>query len=210
MKPHQPNQKRQASGIKRTLVVVGLAFAASIALTVSAVPLYYWLCEIAGIPTPQIAIGQQGEQAPHVAMVSESRIITVRFTANTGAGVPITFHPLSYTIRVPVGQPVLTAYEAQNVSPRPIDGVAVHMLYAMGGPNGVNVADHISLQQCFCFAQQHYPAQAGVRLPLSFTLLPSLPKGIHTITFSYTLFEALENDPRIRQKPILVSQTTVK
>jgi cytochrome c oxidase assembly protein subunit 11 len=192
---------------KRTLALIALAFTLSVTLTVSAVPLYNWLCEVAGIARPQIAIGQQGEVVTTFAPVSETRVITVRFTANTGAGVPIAFHPMSYTMRVPVGQPVLTAYSATNQSPRALDGVAVHMLYAMGGPGGVNVADHISLQQCFCFAQQHYPGNAEVRLPLSFTLLPSLPKGIHTITFSYTLFEALENDQRIKQKPAVVSAT---
>ncbi len=37
-------------------------------------------------------------------------------------------------------------------------------------------------------------------LPLNFIITPDLPAGVHTITFAYTLFKALPNDPRIRKK----------
>jgi cytochrome c oxidase assembly protein subunit 11 len=187
----------------RTLIWIGAAFAMSVALTVFAVPLYNLMCEKLGITRPTIPLGQTGTTITQRALTpaEASRRITIRFTANTAQGVPIEFHPLSYTIQVPLGQPVLTAYQAKNLSPKPMDGVAVHMLYAMGGESGVQVADYVALEQCFCFAQQHYPANADVNLPLSFTLSPDLPKGIHTITFAYTLFEALPNDPRIREHP---------
>lgn len=187
----------------RTLIWIGTAFAISVALTVFAVPLYSLLCDAMGITRPTIPLGQSGTAVQQRALTpaEANRRITVRFTANTAQGVPIEFHPLSYTMQVPLGKPVLTAYQAKNLSPKPMDGVAVHMLYAMGGESGVQVADYVALEQCFCFAQQHYPANAEVNLPLSFTLSPDLPKGIHTITFAYTLFEALPDDPRIKNHP---------
>ena len=189
--------------IHRTLIWIGAAFAISVALTVFAVPLYSLLCDAMGIARPTIPLGQTGTTVQQRALTpaEANRRVTIRFTANTAQGVPIEFHPLSYTIQVPLGQPVLTAYQAKNLSPKPMDGVAVHMLYAMGGESGIQVADYVALEQCFCFAQQHYPANGEVNLPLSFTLSPDLPQGIHTITFAYTLFEALPNDPRIKNHP---------
>lgn len=189
--------------IHRTLIWIGAAFAMSVALTVFAVPLYNLMCDVMGINRATIPLGQTGTTVQQRALTpaEANRRITIRFTANTAQGVPIEFHPLSYTIQAPLGQPVLTAYQAKNLSPKPIDGVAVHMMYAMGGESGVQVADYVALEQCFCFAQQHYPANGEVNLPLSFTLSPDLPQGIHTITFAYTLFEALPNDPRIKNQP---------
>lgn len=183
----------------RTLILIGLAFSASVAVTVFAVPLYNLMCDALGITRPTIPIGQTGTTIGEVKLTPQqaARRVTIRFTANTQAGLPIDFAPLTYSVQVGLGQPFLTAYAAKNNAPKALDGVAVHMLYAMGGPSGVNVADYIALEQCFCFAQQHYPALTDIRLPLSFTLAPNLPEGIHTITFAYTLFEALENDPRV-------------
>jgi cytochrome c oxidase assembly protein Cox11 len=197
-------------GQTRTLIWIGLAFGISVGITVMAVPLYNLMCDALGLTRPAIPVGPSKSVDTSRALTAPeaARRITVRFTANTAAGVPIEFFPLSYTIQVPLGQPVLTAYQANNLSAKALDGVAVHMLYAMGGEDGVKVADYVALQQCFCFAQQHYPGNKQVNLPLSFTLSPDLPVGVHTITFAYTLFEALPDDPRIKTKPSIVGAAT--
>lgn len=185
----------------KTLLLIAAAFSASVALTVFAVPLYSLMCDALNINRPTLSVGASGEvaQGGPLSATQAARRITVRFTANTAEGVPVKFNPLAYSLQVPLGQPVLTAYAAHNLSPKPMDGVAVHMLNAMGGPDGIDINDYVSLQQCFCFESQHYPATQEINLPLSFTLSPNLPEGIHTITFSYTLFEALPNDPRIKK-----------
>lgn len=95
---------------------------------------------------------------------------------------------------------MLTAYQATNKGPA-FNGVAVHMLYAMGGEGGFEPSSYIDLQQCFCFESEHYPAGQHITLPLSFTVSPNLPEGVHTITFAYTLFKSTENDPRVRKQP---------
>jgi cytochrome c oxidase assembly protein subunit 11 len=188
----------------RTLGLIALAFSASVALTVFAVPLYNLMCDALGITRPTLALGQAGGAATATRPLTPTeaaRRVTIRFTANTQANLPVAFQPVVYSVQVPLGQPFLTAYAARNQSSQALDGVAVHMMYPMGGPAGTNVADYVALDQCFCFAQQHYPAGEDIRLPLSFTLSPDLPAGIHTITFAYTLFEALPDDPRIRLHP---------
>lgn len=181
------------------LCVVGLVW--GIALTIAAVPLYRIFCQHFGIPVPGIVSGPGYESAPRpdAATVKADRTITIRYTANTAAGVPVTFNPLVYSQKVKLGEPVLTAYEARNTSGRAMDGVAVHMLFARGGAGGIDVASYVNLQQCFCFEQEHYPPHKDLRLPLSFTISPDLPEGVHTITFSYTLFEVRENDPRLKK-----------
>jgi len=172
-------------------IILGMA-----AFTAAMVPLYKLFCQQLGIPLPSIAVQSSG---PLPAEISQ-RTVTVRFTANTNAGVPIRFTPVAYNLKVRLGEPVFTAYEATNLSARAVDGVAIHMLYAMGGPPDVDTPSYVHLQQCFCFEQQHYPGNQSVRLPLYFTISPDLPEGVHTVTFSYTLFEALPNDPRIKKK----------
>ena len=195
-----PNNKKSNL---RTLLLCLLGLVWGIGITIAAVPLYRVFCQHFGIPVPQIIAGPTAP-APvtaHQAATASNRTVTVRFTANTAAGLPIAFHPTDYTLKVKLGEPVLTAFAAKNNGGKPLDGVAVHQLYAMGGTGGTNIAEYVDLQQCFCFAQEHYPVKQDINLPLSFTLSPALPEGIHTVTFAYTLFEAQPNDPRIKANP---------
>lgn len=152
------------------------------------VPLYRMFCDALGIPVPSIMVGQAGE-AKNITHVSD-RTITVRFMANQAVGVPVKLHPITRKVKVRLGEDVLTAYRAQNMAPQPMDGVAVHTIFAMGGLPGTDINDYVELQQCFCFEQQYYPGNEEVTLPLSFAITPDLPAGIHTVTFAYTLFEA--------------------
>ncbi len=184
----------------RTLLFCLLGLTWGIAITVGAIPLYRIFCQHFGIPVPKIiASSSAPSENFEVTDPTSNRTVTVRFTANTQAGLPVSFHPTTYTYKVKLGEPVLTAFAAKNNGGRAIDGVAVHMLYAMGGSGSQDVSSYVDLQQCFCFAQEHYPVGQDVNLPLAFTLSPKLPKDIHTITFAYTLFEALPDDPRIKE-----------
>jgi cytochrome c oxidase assembly protein Cox11 len=62
----------------------------------------------------------------------------------------------------------------------------------MGSNLETIVDEYVDLQQCFCFEEQIYPPNEEINLPLSFTITPDLPEGIHTITFGYTLYPAVE------------------
>ena len=184
----------------KMLIICLLGLIWGIGLTIAAVPLYRIFCQHFGIAVPSIVTGP-GYETPtnHKSLITNhSRIITVRYTANVAGGLPVNFHPVIYSQKVKLGEPVLTAYAARNNGSRAYDGVAVHMLFAMGGPGGVDVASYVNLQQCFCFAQEHYPVGEDLQLPLSYTISPDLPAGIHTISFAYTLFEALPGDPRVK------------
>jgi len=181
-----------------SLVMLGIAFAA--------VPLYRLFCQTLGIPVPRVLVGTAAHPPVPSATGDGTRIVTVRFVSNVSKDTPLRFTPLSFAIRARVGEPVLTAYEAQNTSPLPVNGVAVHEVYGLGGHAGDDMLPYIDLQQCFCFELQHYPARSTIRLPLSFTVRPDLPADIHTVTFAYTLFRALPDDPRVRPKNKNASQ----
>jgi cytochrome c oxidase assembly protein subunit 11 len=182
----------------KTLIICLAVLAFMVCFTAAAVPLYYLLCSALGISNPGVISASPANLAGDTGQIS-TRTVNVRFMANTDKNVPVNLTPLTTSMRVNLGQMALTAYSATNPSANPMDGVAVHMMYAMGGNAGADVAQYVDLQQCFCFESQYYPGNTSVRLPLSFRILPTLPEGVHTITFAYTLYEALPNDPRVRE-----------
>ena len=102
---------------------------------------------------------------------------------------PVVLEPVTRKIKLRLGEYALTAYTGENTTNTPLDGVAVHTIVAFGNSKSEDVQEYVDLQQCFCFEEQHYPANSTVNLPLSFAVSPNLPEGIHTLTFGYTLFE---------------------
>ncbi|MEC9290998.1 MAG: cytochrome c oxidase assembly protein [Pseudomonadota bacterium] len=156
------------------------------------VPLYKIFCDFVGIPTPSVMVGKAGEPKP-MPKEPQDRTVVVRFMANTEAGLPIEFAPVERVTRLKIGQNFLTAYEAKNLSPESMNGVAVHTVNGQGVTGGEDMSAYIDLQQCFCFEEQIYPAGEDVNLPLQFFITEDLPKEVHTLVFGYTLFEQTEN-----------------
>jgi cytochrome c oxidase assembly protein subunit 11 len=190
---NKPKRKHTKLLIVQIVVLLSMS-----AFAVAMIPLYSLLCHALSIPVPRVAVGEVGV-AP-TGVKPNSRTVEVRFVGDVAKGVPMTFAPMNYSMVVHVGAPVLTAYKAFNTGPVDMDGVAVHMLYGMGGRGkDGDIAQFVDLRQCFCFELQHYPAGETKMLPLNFIITPDLPAGVHTITFAYTLFKALPNDPRIRK-----------
>jgi cytochrome c oxidase assembly protein subunit 11 len=175
-----------SKNLRLALILVAVA-AAMLGVAYGFVPMYRVFCQVMGIPLPSVAVSAELARPKQIDGPTD-RIITIRFMGQNNATIPVRLAPLTYTMKVRVGQPTLTAFKATNPTAQGIDGVAVHTLLALGGLDGVNIASHIDLQQCFCFEEQHYPANQTVNLPLSFTVAPTLPPNVHTITFSYTLF----------------------
>jgi cytochrome c oxidase assembly protein subunit 11 len=171
----------------RLLLILSLVALGMLGISYAFVPLYRIFCQAFGIPVPSILVGEEG--VPKNPSSISKRRVTVRFQANNAQGMPVKLKPDVYRLKVNLGAPTLTAYTAENPTSRTINGVAVHTIFAMGGPSGVDINKYIDLQQCFCFERQIYPPSDTVNLPLSFTVTNDLPPGIHTITFGYTLFE---------------------
>lgn len=173
--------------MRHGLVLAGLGVG-MLGLAYGFVPLYETFCKFVGIPVPTLGTNST-PAGPRDMAVDEERIITVRFVGNVADHLPIDFAPLVPSVRIHPGEPVLTAYKARNNEDAPIKGLAVHTMIAMGKATERDVAEFVDLVQCFCFEEQVYPGKEDINLPLSFTVRPDLPKGIHTITFGYTLYE---------------------
>ena len=165
-------------------IVVGM-----VGVAYAFVPMYRMFCQAFGIPVPSVMVGKAG--APKPSGPISDRVVTVRFIANESADVPVELTTVTRKVRAHLGESVLTAYTAQNYANEAMHGVAVHTIIAHGNVNASDVQEYVDLQQCFCFEEQLYPANEELTLPLSFTITPDLPEGIHTVTFAYTLFKQL-------------------
>ncbi len=173
----------------RLLIILLTVAAGFLGLSYAFVPLYKVFCQALGIPLPSIAVNPEMARLKPVGAAS-GRVITVKFAGESDATMPVQLQPHDTTLQVRLGEPALTAYKAVNPTGKGLNGIAVHMIIAMGGPDNTNVNQYVNLQQCFCFEEQYYPARQTVNLPLSFTVTPDLPPNVHTLVFNYTLFPA--------------------
>ncbi len=164
------------------LVLLGVAM---LGVSYAFVPLYNMFCSALGIPQAKI---QTKTDIIQDYEVDESRVIAVRFTGFADKSMPVEFVRKASRLDMPIGEPALTAYVAKNPLEQDVRGIAIHQAMGFGATGEVDVLEYIDLIECFCFDEFTYPAGKEVMLPLSFTIRPDLPKDIHTITFSYTLY----------------------
>jgi cytochrome c oxidase assembly protein subunit 11 len=157
-----------------TLGMLGLSFAA--------VPLYRLICQKTGFGgTPQI--GLFNIEAP-----KEDHFIRVKFTASTHRNLPWNFIPKQHEVMVKIGEPKLVYYQAENISYRPIVGMATYNV----SPDKAGI--FFGKIQCFCFEEQRLEAGQTLELPVLLTISPDilkdpLTKDLKTLTLSYTFFE---------------------
>lgn len=184
-------KKKQHHNLARHGIILAVLGVGMLGVAYAFVPLYRMFCQALGVPLLTDAAKNKPTKPAEPVQMTDRQII-VRFSGVVNDGMPIKFAPVTRHIDTLVGKPTLTAYHASNPTNHAIEGVAIHTMTGTGNYGGVDVTQYIELIQCFCFNHQVYPAHGEVNLPLSFTIKPDLPKGIHTITFNYTLFPADE------------------
>ncbi len=162
--------------IRRSLFIVVAMFAFGFLL----VPLYDVFCDLTGINGK--TSGEQYKQAAGV--VDESRTVRLQFLASVNADMPWDFQPVEYEVSVHPGEVRDTTYLARNTSGRDMVAQAVPSVSP-----GL-AAKYLNKVECFCFERQPLAAGAEAELPLRFMIDPDLPDHIHTLTLSYTLFNA--------------------
>jgi cytochrome c oxidase assembly protein subunit 11 len=143
------------------------------------VPLYNVLCDALGIN------GKTSGQAYTAAQagVDEQRVVTVQFVATNNEGMPWEFSPSVTAMKVHPGASNSTVFHAYN--PRPEAMVA----QAIPSVSPARAAEYFHKTECFCFNQQPLGAETGAEMPLVFIIDRDLPRDIHTITLSYTIFD---------------------
>ncbi len=141
-------------------------------------PLYDVFCEVTGIGGKT-----GGRYVATDAVVDESRTVRVQFVATNNGEMPWEFAPKVFEVKVNPGQPVPVAFLARNTTELDMVGQAIPSV----SPS--NAARYFHKTECFCFNSQPLAAGEEAELPLVFIVDPELPRTVHTITLSYTLFD---------------------
>ena len=165
---------------RTALKLVGVAVTMG-ALSFAAVPFYDWFCRTTGFAgTVGVA-----EKAPDVVLEDT---VLVRFDASKAAGMPWSFKPQQYSMRVKLGETALAFYEAHNPADRPVAGTASFNVQpdAAGG--------YFTKIECFCFTEQTLGPGESRAMPVVFYIDPAIARDrdadtLNTITLSYTFFE---------------------
>lgn len=181
---HQTQHRRNKKFLIWALVFVVIMFFFGYGL----VPIYNVMCRAFGIngKTNSSSIVNQ-------SIIDKSRTVTVQFLATNNANLPWEFHPMIKKVDIHPGENVKLAYFAKNNSNKTMTVQAIPSVTP-----GLAAA-HLKKTECFCFNQQTLKAHESTKMPIIFHLDNSLPKNIHEVTLSYTLFES--------KKPIKNKQT---
>jgi len=172
---------------RTVLPLLGVLFAMG-TLVYYAVPLYRIFCQVTGY-------GGTTQRAVKAPGATGTRTFTVRFNADTNAGLPWTFRPASPELKLRVGEERLAYYRAKNNAARSVTGTATfNVTPQKAGMYFVKV-------DCFCFRKQRLEAGRSVDMPVSFYIDPAILKDpnlrdVRTITLSYTFYRIRGDKPR--------------
>lgn len=174
---------------RRTALIAAAGALAMLGLGYAAVPLYDLFCRVTGFGgTTQVA---SAAQAAGIQVLGKT--ISVRFDANVEAGMPWKFAPQQVTQELPIGARKMAFYNAQNLSDKPITGIASFNV------EPARAGIYFNKVQCFCFNEQTLQPGQSVDMPVIYFVDPAILKdpetaNIEQITLSYT-FHQSANQP---------------
>jgi cytochrome c oxidase assembly protein subunit 11 len=161
--------------VRKLVVVAGVAFFLGFGL----VPLYEIACEkVFGI---RLA-GEPAAESGAVAMVDESRWVTVQFDASVNSKLGWEFKPRVRNLRVRPGEVIEAWYDASNPAAIPLVGNAVPSV----APSSASM--YFNKTECFCFTEQLLGAGERRGMPVRFVVDPKLPREVTTITLAYVFY----------------------
>ena len=175
------------------LVCAAVAFG-MIGLAYASVPLYSLFCQVTGF-------GGTTQRAEKPASTILDRMITVRFDANVGDGLPWDFTPISEPQTLHIGENGLAFYRVTNRSNRTIVGTATYNVT----PEQAGI--YFNKLACFCFTEQRLEPGESLDMPVSYFVDPEIVKDsdasrLTTLTLSYTFYET--------KKPAAAAAAAVK
>jgi cytochrome c oxidase assembly protein subunit 11 len=142
------------------------------------VPLYTVMCKAFGINGKT-----EGTVIAASNTVDNSRIITVEFLSNMNTGLPWDFYPLVKKVEIHPGENKLINYYAKNNAARTMT------VQAIPSVSPGLAAKYLKKTECFCFTQQTFKAGEAREMPVLFHIDSAIPKNIHTLALSYTMFD---------------------
>ena len=143
------------------------------------VPLYDVFCEITGINGKT---GRVEASTIDANMVDNSRVIEVRFLANTSPGLPWSFEPTEKKMKVHPGKLYKATYRVRST----VNATTVGQAVPSVSPG--LAAEHFNKTECFCFTQQELTGLEEREMPLQFIVDSDISDNIEQITLSYTFF----------------------
>ena len=170
-----------AAGTRRTALIAAGGALLMLALGFASVPLYRIFCQVTGYGGTTMRATQA--EADKVPVAAGS--ISVRFDGNVDRGMPWKFGPEQTTQDLRIGQRKMALYRAQNLSDKPMTGVAsFNVVPELAGK-------YFKKIQCFCFNRQTLQPGQAVDMPVIYFVDPAIltdpeTKDIQQITLSYT------------------------
>ncbi|MDM3870819.1 cytochrome c oxidase assembly protein [Porticoccus sp. W117] len=180
------NNARSNANRRIVLGSVGVAVGMLIFCFFVLPPLYDALCDLTGL---NAKIEESSYEAVPAA-VDTSRTVKVQFLATNNESMPWQFGPALEQVRVHPGEQTTIEFVANNTTGNDMVAQAVPSVVPF------KAVDYFHKMECFCFERQPLKAGESAKLPMVFTIDPELPKQIHTITLSYTLFDVTEMDAK--------------
>jgi len=162
---------------RRLLWVLLLVVVLMFGFAYSLVPLYNLMCKVLGIngktnPTALLAANK----------TDKTRSITIQFVAHTNSKLDWRFYPMTRSINIHPGENKKINYFAKNLTDHSITVQAIPSVTP-----GI-AAKYLRKTECFCFTNQTLKAGQSFAMPIIFHIDIELPKNIHEITLSYTLY----------------------
>ena len=171
------SQGTKKSVFKLITIVLGM-FAFGFLL----VPLYDIVCEVTGLNGKTAGRYQLSGNE----LVDEGRRVTVQFLTNRNANMSWSFRPQTRSVEVVPGELNEAQFFVRNDTDSTMVGKAIPSVTPF------TAADYLHKTECFCFNQQPLDAGKEADMPLRFIVDRDLPKDIHVITLSYTIFDVTE------------------
>jgi cytochrome c oxidase assembly protein subunit 11 len=165
---------------KRLLVKLMVLVLGMFGFGYALVPMYNVLCKQLGIN------GKTGGAETYdakTAAIDESRTVTIEFIATNNEQMPWEFRPNQRKLKIHPGEMRQVSFFAENTTNNTMTVQAIPSVTP-----GI-AANYLKKTECFCFKQQTFAAHQKMDMPILFHIDPALPKSIHTITLSYTLFD---------------------
>jgi cytochrome c oxidase assembly protein subunit 11 len=159
--------------LQRLLIVVAIMGVFGYAL----VPFYNKICEVAGLRN----VDEAGA-VPLNTQVDATRSVGIEFDSNL-KDLAWDFKPVTPHIDVHPGAVTQVMFEVRNRLDVPITGQAIPSFAPQ------LAVKYFTKVECFCFRSQTLAAHETRQMPVVFVVDPKLPKGVDTITLSYTFFE---------------------
>ena len=178
------NQQQPQNNTRVVFLCLALVFGMG-GLAYASVPLYQLFCQVTGYG----GTTQRAESVEGIPVIN--RIMNVRFDANSATGLNWNFKPEIRDIEVKLGEKKVVNYIAENLSDKPITGMATFNVTPQAA------GAYFSKIECFCFTETLIKPGEKLEMPVVFFIDPELDdeaafKAMKTITLSYTFFSSDE------------------